>query len=245
MPEKAEKPKAETPKADAFKIKGAMNGSLKDISNALRTVSFLEVAQEKDVVNAAYVESRDIRKEPYLFSVLKIKKDEVELLYSIPPDISPKKRRLDMIRYLLNILSLIEPNFKVDQKTLYQLVEMGVKEISEGITMEHVKLFTSYDTVKKELEDAKKTIERLRAENETLKNKNYQLKEKNDELLLRVKELEGLSDETIRSRLLEWIAEHDGEINIFEFCKVYKVNETRVEEMLNKMLTEGYIEVLK
>ncbi len=231
-----------TPTVDAFTIKGTRKKDLKEIATVLRTLSFLEVAQEKDSINAAYIESRDINKVPYLFSILKIKNNELELLYSIPPEIAPKRRKLDMIRYLLNILSVIESYFTVDQKTIYQLIEIAIKEMSEGMTMEQSKMFIAYDTLKKELETLKKKVERLTAENEALINKNYELKEKYDEAILRLKDLEGFSDETLKGRVQEWINEHDGEINVFEFCKVYKVGETRVEEILNKLVNEGYIE---
>src|SRR3990167_5193063 len=100
------------PSVDGFKIKGTLRGTIQDVASLLRTVSFLEVAPEKDAVNAVYVESRDINKAPYLFSILRIKEDEIELIYSVPPEIAPKKRRLDMIRYLLNILSLVENYYK-------------------------------------------------------------------------------------------------------------------------------------
>ena len=39
--------------------------------------------------------------------------------------------------------------------------------------------------------------------------------------------------------------EHNGAINIPEFSKVYKVAESRVEEMLNRLVSEGYLEVVR
>lgn len=239
-----QKPSSNVPTVDALKIKGTKKKDLKEIANALRTISFLEVAQEKDSVNAAYIESRDINKVPYLFSILKIKDNDLELLYSIPSEMAPKKRRLDIIRYLLNLLSLLEPYFGVDQKTIYQLIETAIKEMSEGVTMEQSKMFVAYDTVKRESETLKRKIERLSGENEALANKNYELKEKYDEAVLRLKDLETMSDETLKGRIQEWISEHHGEVNLFEFCKVYKVSETRVEEALNKLVSEGYLELV-
>ena len=106
------------PQADGFKIKAKLTGNLKDLSGRLRAISFLEIAQEKTAINVVYVESRDIKKNPYLFSILKIKEDELEVVYSIPPEISPKKRRVDVVTYLLNILSLIEDIYSIDRKSL-------------------------------------------------------------------------------------------------------------------------------
>jgi len=236
---------AQTPKVDGFKIKAKLTGTFKEVSDSLRTISFLEVAAEKDAVNAVYVESRDINKNPYLFSILKFKKDEMEVLYSIPSEIAPRKRKLDVIRYLLNILSLVESSFLVESKVLYQLIETAVKDLLESVTMDYSKLYTAYDSVKKDADDMRKKVERMQDQNEALTTKNYELKSANDELTLRINALEGLSDDALKAKLQEWVLEHNGEINIIEFTKLYKVAETRVEQMLNKLVAEGYLEVLK
>lgn len=231
-----------SPGVDGFKLKASLKGKMEDISSALRTVSFLEVGAERDAVNAAYIESRDINKMPYLFSILKIKNDELEIVYTIPSEISPKKRRLDMIRYLLNILSLIEPYYKVETTSIYQLIENAVKEISEIVSLDYSKLYTSYDTLKKELDDTKRKLGRFTQENQSLTNRNFELKNKNDEVMLRLKDLETYSDDILKAKIAEWIVEHNGEINIYEFSKVFKVQETRIEQMLNVLMNEGYIE---
>jgi len=232
------------PAVDGFKIKGKMKGSAKDIADLLRTISFLEVAQEKSAVNVVYVESRDINKNPYLFSIIRIKPDEMEVLYSISPEISPRKRRIDVIRYLLNIMSVIDKEYDLENKVLYQLLEDAVKELTESVTMDYSKLYTAYDSIKKELVDMKKKNERIEDQVEALTNTNYELKSESDELKVRLKELEKISDETLKTKLQEWIMEHNGSINVSEFSKIYKVRETRVEEALNKLVNEGYLEVV-
>jgi hypothetical protein len=234
-----------TPKVDGFKVKAKIKGSLKDISQLLRTISFLEVASEKDAVNALYVESRDINKNPYLFSILKAKKNELEVLYTIPPEIAPRKRKLDVIRYLLNILTLIDDVYQVDTKIVFQLLETAVKDLLESVTMDYSKLYTTYDSLKKEVDDLRKKVSRLNDQNEALMSQNYELKSSNDELKLRVSELRGLSDEVLRAKLQEWVLEHDGVINILEFTKIHDVAESRVESMLNKLVAEGYLEVIR
>ncbi len=234
------------PQVDGFKIKGRLKkGKLKDLASVLRSISFLEIAPEKEALNVIYVESRDINKNPYLFSILKIRENEVETMYTIPSEISPRKRRLDVIRYLLNVLSLITLSYEVENKTLYQLMENAIKELSDSVTMDYRKLYTSYDSMKKDIDDLKKKVSRLTEQNQALSSSNYDLKSENDNLRLRVSELEGLSDETLKSKLQEWILEHNGSINIFEFAKVYKVSESKIEEMLNRLVSEGYLEVVR
>jgi len=237
---------AHPPQVDGFKIKGSLKkGKLKDLASILRSISFLEIAPEKDVLNVLYVESRDIDKNPYLFSVLKIKDDEIEVMYTIPSGISPRKRRMDVIRYMFNILSLIAKSYEVENKTLYQLVENSIKDLSASVTMDYTKLYTEYDTMKKEISDYKRKLNRLNEQVQALTTQNYDLKSQNDEMRLRVKELESLSDDALKAKLQEWIKEHNGAVNVVEFGRVYKASEARVEEILNKLVSEGYIEVVQ
>ena len=233
------------PQIDAFKIKGKLKGTMKDLVSLLRSISFLEVAPEKEVINVAYVESRDINKRPYLFSIMKITDGSFEVVYSIPAEVGPNKRRTDIIRYILNILSLIESQYVVDNKALYQLIENSVKEVSNAISADYTKLYTSYDSMKKEISDLQKKIERLNEQNQALNSKNYELKNQNDEIKLRLNELEALSDDALKSKLQEWISEHHGTIVIAEFAKVHKVSDARAEEALTSLVNEGYLEVVQ
>ena len=240
---KKDEVKAE-PSVDGFKLSGKLTGTFKELASTLRTLSFLEVAQEKEAVNAAYVESRDIKKDPYLFSIAKITKDNIDVVYSIPPGIGPRRRRLDIIRYLLNVLSVIEPYYKVDNKVIYQLMENSVKDVSESVSLDYSRLYTSYDTLKKEVRDLRLRVTRLRDENEALRNKNYELKTKNDELMIELRKLETLSDSALKTKLQEWIAEHNGEIDVNEFSRMYKVPERKVENALNELVSSGYLAVI-
>ncbi|MBU0532372.1 hypothetical protein KKB44_02660 [Candidatus Micrarchaeota archaeon] len=234
------------PQVDGFKLKGTLKkGKLKDLTSVLRSISFLEIAPEKDLLNVIYVESRDINKNPYLFSIVKIKEDEVEVIYTIPAEISPRKRRMDVIRYLFNVFSLIANSYEVENKVLYQLVENSIKDISDSVTMDYNKLYTSYDSLKKEVGDYRKKLGRLTEQLQALSTQNFDLKAQNDELQLRIKELESLSEDTLKTKIQEWVIEHNGSINVSEFSRLYKVAETRVEEILNRLVSEGYLEVVK
>lgn len=234
-----------TPRVDGFKIAGKLKTNLKAVADTLRTLSFLQVAKESDALEALYVESRDIKKAPYLFSIVRIKNNEIEVLYSIPPEIAPRKRRMDVIRYLVNIVSLIEPSFGIDMTALYQLTESALKDITESITLEYSKLYTTYDNVQKDAEYLRKKVERLSEENQALSARNYEIKVENDEMRLRLNTLETLSDDALKTKLQEWITEHNGEINISEFSKTYHTIETRAEELLNRLVSEGYLELIR
>ncbi len=234
------------PQVDGFKLTGKLKkGKLKDLASTLRSISFLEIAPEKEALNVIYVESRDIDKNPYLFSIVKLREKEVEVMYTIPPEISPRKRKVDVIRYLLNILSLIESDYQVDQKTLYQLIENSIQQLSSSVTMDYTKLFTNYDSLKKEVNDYKRKVDRLTEQGQALTTSNYELKSENDALKLQVHELSALSENALKAKLQEWIMEHSGSINIAEFSRLHKVAEAKVEEALNRLVSEGYLEVVR
>ncbi|MEM2138510.1 MAG: hypothetical protein QW568_05465, partial [Candidatus Anstonellaceae archaeon] len=104
------------------------------------------------------------------------------------------------------------------------------------------RLFSLYDNLKTEAASLQKKVGDLSNSNATLSKENYELKSKNDELTIKLKSLETLSDPVLSLKIQEWLSEHKGEINIADFSKVYNVPETRVEQMLNKLVTEGYLE---
>lgn len=240
MQTKQEK-KAEEPKVDGFKLILSLSSSLKEVANKLRTISFLEVVEEKNAISASYIQGRDIEKNPYNFILFKFTEKEIEVFYTIVPSTPPKKRRAEIIRYVLNILTFLKNDYEIDPSIILQLFDSTLKELDEYINADFKKLFTEYDKLKKEYEDALRKINRLQKEIDSLNKQNYELKIKNDEYAARLAQLEGMSDAALKEKIQEWIAEHNGEINISEFSRIYKVNESRVEEMLNSLVKEGYI----
>ncbi|MFA5050149.1 MAG: hypothetical protein WC501_04020 [Candidatus Micrarchaeia archaeon] len=246
IPAKEKKEVEKKPMIDSFKVGGKVNTSLKELAEKLSTVSFLEVALETDAVSCAYIESRDISNSPYLFSLIKIKKEEMSVIYSIPPTIAPKKRRMDVIRQFLNILNIINEDYSVDMRVINNLIEKSLKDIEELIDKKTAELYVEYDTLKNENAIISKKQSILEKEVEELKVKNYELREKNERYLLKIKKYENPSDETLRIKIIEWIKDHKGEISIPDFVSVYfKDNESgeqRVEEILDELVKEGYLQ---
>lgn len=243
MPEQKKAP--EDPRVDSFKIFVKLKGTLKDVGSKLSTLSFMEVVIEKDKVNAAYIESRDIEKMPYTFALFKFKNACIEVLYSIPPTIPPKKRKFEIVRYFLNLLTILGPTYSIESSVIYQLLDGAYKEMNDFVSLDYNRLYMLYDNIKKDYEDVSRRCKRTMQELEEFKRENYELKTKNDEFILRIKQLETLSDETLKQKIQEWISEHSGEINITEFSKFYRISEMRVEEMLNALVREGYVQPLQ
>ena len=230
------------PTVSGFRVSGRRKRSSEEIAKKLAELSFLEMSLDGENLQVLNVESRDIQKNPYLFSIVTFGSSSVEVTYTCMPTMSPKKRRIDVLRHFLNLLTITDDCYEVDIHELYQLLEAAVANMTEYVSADFDRLFSVYDNLKTELTTQQKKNKELLEANSTLSKENYDLKSKNDELVLKLQKLETYSDSVLALKVQEWLSEHKGEINISEFSKVYGVPETRVEQMLNKLVTEGYIE---
>ncbi|MCP4646298.1 MAG: hypothetical protein GY852_01000 [bacterium] len=232
-----------SPKVDGFRMKVKLEGKFSDVARALNSISFLKIAQEKEGVNVAYVESRSIDKTPYLFSMMKFKKNEIEVVYTVPNNVSPTKRKLDVLRYLLNMVTLVEPYYAIDNKVVYQLIEETMRQLEEYTTGDYKTLYKEYDQLKREVENLRRSSLIYRGQVKSLSKENYELKNESDELKVRFEKLHGgISDSVLSSRVQEWVIDHNGTINIVEFARHNRVPEARVEDVLNDLVRQGYLE---
>lgn len=242
LPAKKKEEAVGEPTVSGFKIKAKRVTDKAPVLNALSTVSFLEIAEEKDGLAAINVESRDIQKNPYAFSITYFRKNMIETIYTCVPGMSPRMRRLAALKYFLDILTAVGECYEIDMREIAQLFEASVSEMEEYVAMKHGELFSKYDGLKSEVGSLQKKVKALTETNDSLSRENHWLKEKNDKLVLRVRELETYSDPVLMSKVQEWISDHRGEMNISNFSKVHNVPETRVEEILNRLIRMGFIE---
>ncbi len=237
---------APEPKVDGFRMSAKLTGKFSDVAKALSTISFLKIAKEKEGVDVAYVESRSIDKTPYLFSMMKFKKEGIEAVYTVPSNVSPTKRKLDVLRYLLNMITLVEPYYNIDNKVVYQLVEETMRQMEDYTSGDYKALYKEYDQLKREVENLRRSSMIYRNQVKSLSKENYELKNENDEYKVRFEKLRGgISDSVLSTRIQNWVMDHNGSINIVEFAKYNRVPEARVEDVLNRLVRQGYLEQLQ
>ncbi len=227
---------------DGFELEAKLSITKRKLLSLLKQLPNVDIVDYKDGVAVIYVESRNIRKQPYLFSIIYLEKDKIRFLYTIPPKISPKKRRLEVLSYFLNMMSYLGDAYQVPLRELYLLLQEAIREMSEYVSLDYEQMYSMHDALKAQIEQLKREIETLRESNNTLARQNYELKMKLDELQVKYDKLKGLSDEALKNKIMEWISEHNGEIDIMEFSKLYNIHPTRVEEMLNLLVEAGFLE---
>jgi hypothetical protein len=229
------------PLVEGFRIEARRIKDIDEIIAALSPLQFLNIVKTQNGVVLVNIERRDIRKEPYLFSIIYLNPDNLEVVYSYVPDVSPKKRRLEIIRYLLNVTTLLENVYFINHIQLYQVIDSILSRLFEYTASTYDELFSRYDALKEEVERLRRVVKEFQEANEKLGKSNIEYKEKENDLLLRIKELETYSDDMLMNKIQSWLSEHGYEINIADFARVNKVSEGRVEQVLNKMVREGYV----
>jgi len=241
LPEEEKKKEIEIPLVEGFRIDAKRLKEPAEIIKKLSSLSYLEIVESKNVVVVINVERRDIEKKPHLFSITYLAPDYIEFVYSYLPTTSPKLRRLEVIRFFINLLSLLEEVYFIKHTQLYQIIDSFIAKLTEYTSSKYDELFSRYDAVKEENERIKRAISELKDANEKFRKAIIEKEEKINQLLLRIKELEVYSDEILMMKIQDWLIEHGYEINISDFCKVNKVPPERVEQVLNKMVKEGYL----
>lgn len=229
------------PFVEGFKIEAKRIKETSEIIGVLAPLQFLEIAETKDGLVLLNIERRDIQKNPYLFSITYLNSDSIEIVYSYVPDVGPKQRRLEVLRYLLNVLTLLEEVYFINHGQLFQVIDGIASRLFEYTSSSYDEIFSKYDALKEDTERLRKNIADLTTTNEKLTKTNLEMKDRENDLLLRIKELETVSDDVLMSRIQSWLSEHNYEINITDFARINRVNEQRVEELLNRMVREGFL----
>lgn len=231
------------PKTDSLEISAKLTGSLEEMYKRLSTLQLFIVEKPQESLKVLRVESRDIQKRPFLFFIIELGKDKATINYTIGPDSSPKLRRVYVLKMLLSVLSLVTDLYTVDNTALFQLLDSSIDEVLNSITQGYSTLFNNYDSLSNEYRELKRLNIELEASNKSLAVEALQLNDENKSMAERLKVLEAYSDNSLMVMVQDWLDAHDGSIDVNEFAKNYKIIPTRVEQILNKMVTLGYIEL--
>jgi hypothetical protein len=231
------------PGTEGISIKGKLLGDFSSMESRLSSLQMFMSKATSDDLTLARVESRDIQKKPFLFLIITFKKDQVDLEYTIAPDTSPKMRRLYALKILLSVLSLSADLYKVDDAEIFQHVDSAIDEMLDSLSHGYSTLFNSYDSLFNEYRELKRLNIELTSSNKNLTVQAMQISEENKALKQRLSDLETYSDESLMVMVQEWLESHDSTIDVNEFGNTYKIIPPRVEQILNKMVTLGYIEL--
>jgi len=231
------------PKISEIKLGGTLLGSFDVISNRLSSTQLFSIKTSPNSISLIRVESRDMQKRPFLFFVINLNKDSIVVQYSIPMDSSEKLRKLYVLKNLFSVLSLIADLYTPNPTELFQYADSAIDDVLNSLSQSYSTLFNNYDSLFNEFREIKRLNIELTAANKNLVVQTTQLQNQNKELSDRLKALETYSDESLMVMIQEWIEAHNSTIDINEFAETYKITPPRVEQILNKMVSLGYVEI--
>ncbi len=230
------------PIIEELRIAGKLTGAVDTIAKRLSTLEPFYIKADKDTVTVLRIDSYDIHKRPFLFFIIELGSTEMHIQYSIAHDSSTKMRRLYVIKCLVSIVSLIADLYEPDNAALFQHIDSAIDDLISSLPPTYSTLYNSYEATNNEYREIRKQNIELAASNKNLTVQATRLSEENKELKGRLAELETYSDEALMVRVQDWIEAHDDTIDVDEFSKTLKVPLPRVEQILNKMVSSGYIE---
>ncbi len=231
------------PRVERITFSGKMMGSFDQAKAKLSDMPFFSVKASSDQLSIARVESRNIHKKPFLFYIITFTEEELNVVYSIAPDTSEKLRRLYVIKNLASILSLISGYYQIDYIKFFQYVDSSIDDALNGLSQNYSTIFNKYDSLLTEYRELKRLNLELASANRNLTIQTAQLDEENKQLKNQLKTLQTYSDEALMAMVGDWIETHSSSIDVDEFAQTYKLSVPRIEQILDKMVSQGYIDL--
>lgn len=231
------------PKIAEIILNGSLLGNFSAMSGRLTSLQMFSIKEGPDNLVLLSVESRDIQKNPFLFFIITFTPEQVRVQYSIALDSSEKMRRLYIVKNLLSVLSLVTDLYTADVASVYQYTDSVIDDVLGSLSQSYSSLFNNYDSLFSEYREIKRLNIELLAANKNLTVQASQLSSENKEIKSRLESLETYSDESLMVMIEDWIDSHSDTVDIIEFAKTYRLTAPRVEQVLNKMVSMGYIEL--
>ncbi len=232
-----------TPEVDSFSFKANLSDTIDTLYSRLSNLQMFYVGKEDDSIIVSKIDSRDIQKRPYLFFIIKLSKDNATVYFSLSKDASKKLRKLYVLKNFISILSLIIDIYHIEEGTFFQYIDSAIDDVVNSLSQSYSVLFNNYESLLMEERELRKLNIDLTNSNKELTANATMLANENENLKVQLKTFETYSDDAIMVMIEEWLEAHDSAIDVVAFADAYKILPSKVEEVLNKMVASGYIEM--
>ena len=167
--------------------------------------------------------------------------EKIEIRYTLPPNKSSNGYFLEQLPHFLDILVLCENYYEIKFSELYRKLRFVSEELIKASDSEIMELSTrlSDKTQKHDLLVSK--YEELVKSSELNARLLLECEHQRDELRQQLQKYTKITNEQLKELLFNWLKVRSGKINIKEFAQTNMIPESRIEEGLNYLITEGYI----
>ena len=235
------KGKKDSIKVKHISLKGKIDKSLSKIAKQMGSLNFTSIESEKDKLIIRKIDREDISGTPHLYTNFIFTKEGVDIEYSITKEVNEKKRGIEICSLTLKMLVLPELT-ALDMTHLYKIMAESLDDAVEFVDNNYETLKNEYEELEKEHNLLKKNYSEMNYIANKTNKKLAELEENIEKSTKRIKQLEKMTDLSLMEEIISWIKTHKGEFSVLEFSKIYEVPPARVEETLDKMLKEGYLE---
>jgi hypothetical protein len=228
-------------RAGYIKIQAKLKGKLKDIYDSLSKIGEkVMIVKAKDGVSLAYIESKDIKGSPQEFFIIDFRENSIDIGYTISDKIEAV-RKWDVINKTFPILNLTIPYYDIDMGFMMDLVGNLVKELESIIPAGSGEVMVERDKLKSKVNELTALVSNYKHENEELTKKLYSIGNKFSSTEAKLEKFMKFSDEVLQLKVSDWIRDHDGEFDLKTFCERYEVGEQRVMNIVQDMISGGFI----
>ena len=161
--------------------------------------------------------------------------------YAIGGKGSKTQKRLEMLPLFFDVIILAKGHYEVNPTHLFEMIVALLEELKGTLNKETIDAVGELNELKEKYANLLKRYEDVVRASEENSRLLLESEQKYHELSTRAQQLGGLSDETLKEELYDWLKVHNGAIDISEFAKMHSIPHARVEEGLEMLMHEGHI----
>lgn len=204
-----------------------------DWSKSLVDCGFDSMEIKKDFLLLKKFQSYDFMGNPHHFISLKFSPSTLEIIYSIQENKSPALAQIDSAKLALTCLCALEVSHLSQPVFAYLLRTLS--ECERLLTPTNVQLEHKNSELQKSIGELMEKTNSLhsRIENDSKQLLSYS--QQVSDLKTKLNSLQKIPDSMLDEIVLNWLATHDGELCMRDFCQVHSVPPASVDTSLDRL----------
>lgn len=220
-------------------LKGNARKDFSKLRAQFEGLGFTSVSYEKKKLALEKIETSDLSGKSHHFYRATLYPDRLVFTYSL--GLNKKKRELEALHTLLNLIKVASGAYEIDASELCAPLEEHLKDELALADSEQYATAQQLAENRERYGSLEKKYKDLVLSSEQNARILLECEKKRDDYYQRIRQLEGISDETLRQEVFKWLKTHAGEISISQFAKAFNIPAARVEEGLEYLLKNGFI----
>lgn len=212
-----------------------------ELAKVFSNLGFTRMTLLKDKLILEKALGKDLQGSNYMDYKIVFEEKGITFFYTITSQRDKRSRILESLSTFLNLLILSNPFYTIDPLPIYESMRSVIEEMENIIDKDGINYTMEIDDLRQKCDSLKKRYDDLVLSSEENARILLETERRRSDLQKRTESLEGMSNETLKEELFEWVKLHHGQMDVYEFAKKYGITSKRVEEGLNMLIREGYI----